>query len=505
PLVVIGVGDQVATKALPWLARIIGERTDASVSGIVSVLVFGAGTDYALLLISRYREELRRTPDRRRALAAAVASATPAILASATTVIFALLALLAAVLTSNRTLGIASALGIAIALLFGLVVLPAALACLPRGVFWPFVPRAEPAAVQGDFIERGLWWRIAVTVARRPMAALAGATVILLAMVAMLPGLRVGLSQTEVFRTTVESVTGQEILARRFSSGTSQPLKIIAASQAEERVRQLITETAGLTPAGRAETSTDGRLVAISASLEAEAGTAEADRTINRLRDALPTIEGADAIVGGAPASDLDKREANTRDNWVTAPLILTVVFLVLLVLLRSLVAPVILLATVVGSFAASIGAGSLALRVFFDSPALDSGVPLLAFLFLVALGVDYNIFLATRAREEATALGDSRAGMTRALAATGGVITSAGILLAAVFAVLGVLPVIALTQIGVIVGIGVLLDTLVVRTVVVPAFAHLLGDRFWWPVTPSPVTRSPVTRSPAPPDPSGG
>ena len=482
PLLVIGLGDQVVTTLMPWLARFIGQSTGASVSGIVSVLVFGAGTDYALLLISRYREELRKTPDRREALAAAVTGAAPAIIASATTVILALCSLLAATLVGNRTLGIASALGILVALVFGIVVLPAALACLPRSIFWPFVPVTASADEQRHPTRSGLWWTIAVGVARRPIALISGATVILIAMCSTLPGLSVGLSQTEIFRTQVESVTGQEALARHYDPGVSQPVTVIANESVQVQVQQAIATVPGAALTGRAETSLDGELVLVSISLESESGTSAADQTIERLRTSLAEIDGADALVGGAPARDLDQRQAYSRDNWVTVPLILMVVFLVLVVLLRSLLAPFLLLVTVVGSFAASIGAGAAMLRTVLDVPALDSGVPLLSFLFLVALGVDYNIFLATRAQEEAAATGSARVGMTRALASTGGVITSAGVLLASVFAVLGVLPVIALTQIGVIVGLGVLLDTLVVRTIVVPAFAHLLGERFWWP-----------------------
>jgi RND superfamily putative drug exporter len=234
--------------------------------------------------------------------------------------------------------------------------------------------------------------------------------------------------------------------------------------------------------AGPAETSDDGTLVKIAVQLAAESGTAEADRAVVALRAAVAAIPGAQALVGGTPAADLDTRDANLRDDRVISPLILLVVLLILIVLLRAVVAPVILVLTVVVSYAASVGAATFVLRYLLGIDALAANVPLLAFLFLVALGVDYNIFLVTRAREEIVENGDHRQGVLRALAATGGVITSAGILLAAVFTVLGVLPVIALTQIGVIVGLGVLLDTLLVRTVVVPAIALLVGRRFWWP-----------------------
>ncbi|MGW4527996.1 MMPL family transporter [Amycolatopsis sp. NPDC004378] len=482
PLVVVGVGDQLAANLLPWVARLVGERTDASVSGIVSVLVFGAGTDYALLLISRYREELRRTPDRRTAMAQALRGVTPAILGSAATVILALLTLLAAVLTSNRTLGISAALGVAVALVFGIVVLPAALVSLPRGVFWPFVPKLgsdEPA-------DTGLWARIASGVGKRPATVLTVAVLILGGCAAGLFTTKIGLSQTEQFRTPVQSVTAQNALARHFPAGSSQPVTVISASSAADAVTAGINGVDGVVNVGPPESSDDGLLTKLSVDLAAGSGTAEADRGVRAIRAALAEVPGADAQVGGAPAADLDKRDANLRDDAMIGPLVLAVVLLVLILLLRSLVAPVLLLLTVIASFAASLGAASTGLTRLLDIPALDANVPLLSFLFLVALGVDYNIFLVTRAREETIVLGDTRGAMVRALGATGGVITSAGILLASVFTVLGVLPVIVLTQIGVVVGIGVLLDTLLVRTLVLPAIALLLGERFWWPSRPS-------------------
>jgi putative drug exporter of the RND superfamily len=482
PLVVIGAGDQVVAKLLPWVAALVGERTDASVSGIVSVLVFGAGTDYALLLISRYREELRHTPHRREAMAAALRNAAPAVVASAGTVILALLTLLAAVLTANRTLGVAAAIGVGVALVFGLVVLPAALVSLPRGIFWPFVPRVGGQ----DPTTRGLWSRVAHAVGRHPARVLAGAAVALAVLTTGLLGTSVGLSQTELFRTEVESVTAQEALARHFPAGSSQPATVIVAAGAADRAVAAVQGLDGVAAVARPERSDDGTLTKLRVDLRDGSGTAGADDAVRQMRAALAGIAGGDALVGGAPAADLDKRDAYARDNRVVVPLVLLVVLLVLVLLLRSVVAPLLLLLTVVVSFAASVGAASIVLRHVLDIPALDAGVPLLSFLFLVALGVDYNIFLVTRARQEAAARGDTRAGMIRALGVTGGVITSAGILLAAVFTVLGVLPVIVLTQIGVVVGIGVVLDTLVVRTVVVPAIALLLGERFWWPARPA-------------------
>ncbi|GIJ69601.1 MMPL family transporter [Virgisporangium ochraceum] len=478
PLLVIGAGDQAVAKLLPWVARLIGERTDASVAGIVSVLVFGAGTDYALLLISRYREELRRADDRRAAMVAAMRGVAPAIVGSAGTVILALLTLLFAVLTSNRTLGISAAIGVAVALLFGLVVLPAALVSLPRGVFWPFVPKVDG----GGDEQAGLWAKIARGVSRRPVAVLMVSIVLLGAMSAGLFRTEIGLAQTEQFRTEVESVDGQEALGRHFPAGAAQPVTVIADAADAAEVTAVARGVDGVADIGRQEASTDGTLVQISVELTAAPGTPAADEAVRDLRAAL----NDGTLVGGAPAADLDQRDAQTRDNVVIVPLILAVVLFVLVVLLRSLVGPVLILLTVVASYAASLGAASLLLLGPFGFPALDTGVPLLGFLFLVALGVDYNLFLVTRAREETILRGDTKAGTVRGLAATGGVITAAGVLLAAVFTVLGVLPVIVLTQLGIVVGIGVLLDTLVVRTLVVPAIALTLGERFWWPAKPA-------------------
>ena len=338
---------------------------------------------------------------------------------------------------------------------------------------------AEPSAT-------GLWSRIAGGVGRRPATVLIVAVLALGGCAAGLLTAKVGLSQTEQFRTPVQSVAAQNTLAKHFPAGSSQPVTVISATAAGDAVVAGIQGAQGVATVGRPENSGDGQLVQRSVELTAGSGTAEADRTVEDIRTRLARVPGADAQVGGAPAADLDKRDANLRDDKVIVPLVLAVVLLVLMLLLRSLLAPVLLLLTVIGSFAASLGAATIGLTRVLDIPALDAGVPLLSFLFLVALGVDYNIFLVTRAREETTILGDTRGAMIRALGATGGVITSAGILLASVFTVLGVLPVIVLTQIGVIVGIGVLLDTLLVRTLVVPAIALLLGERFWWPADPA-------------------
>ncbi|GAA4961125.1 MMPL family transporter [Kineococcus glutinatus] len=488
PLAVVGIGDQVAASLLTILDRTTGIGIGPSTTGIVSILVFGAGTNYALLLIARYREELRHEADRHQAMRRALRSAAPAIVASAGTVVLSLLTLTAADLTSNRNLGIAGALGITTALLFGLVVLPAALVLFDRWLFWPFVPRVGSE----DPTRSGLWAKVARGVGRRPALVGTGAVLVLAALATGVVGQNVGLSQTQQFRERPESLVGQEVLAEAFPAGSGEPLAVMTTVERAPAVAEAAAAVAGIASArpGTAAGTAPGDVVQVDAVLEAGPGTEEADATIARLRTALDAAD-PDAVVGGTTATTYDTALAADRDQRVVAPLVLAVVLVVLVLVLRSLVAAVVLVATVVLSFAAAMGASRWLFDAVFDFPALDVSVPLLAFLFLVALGVDYNIFLTTRAREEAALRPGARGtaeGMAVALAVTGGVITSAGVLLAAVFTVLGVLPLILLTQLGVIVGVGVLLDTLLVRSVLVPALVTLLGPRTWWP---SPLART--------------
>lgn len=475
PLFVVGFADQLAAKVIAILSQYTDLAINGSTTGIVTVLVFGAGTNYALLLISRYREELHKYDDRFEAMSKALRGAGPAIAASAGTVVLALLTLVLASLRSNTALGLTAAAGVTIAAIFALLVLPAALVVCGRGLFWPFVPRVGQAGPEDG---KGFWARVGRGVVRRP-AVVATASVLILGLLALGGlGTKVGLSQAEQFRVEAESVRGLETLSKYFPAGAAGPAVILTEPAKAEQVLTTVSGTEGVAQARVAEQTAEQ--VSISAVLVAAPDTAEAFDTIRDLRERLD----GEALVGGTVATAMDTRDAARRDLTVIVPVILLVVFLVLVALLRALVAPVLLMVTVVVSFAASLGAGSWLFRNVFDYPALDNSVPLFSFLFLVALGVDYNIFLVTRAREE-TPLRGTRDGMVHALAVTGAVITSAGILLAAVFAVLGVLPVVTLTQIGVIVGIGVLLDTLLVRTVLVPALATLTDDRFWWPGRP--------------------
>jgi RND superfamily putative drug exporter len=498
PLAVVGVADVLAGRVVAALAEPFGVTVDASISGILSVLVFGAGTNYALLLVARYREELLTTPDRHAAMRTAVRSAGPAIAASGGTVALSLATLLLAELSGNRALGFACAIGVLVAIAFALVVLPAALVVCGRGLFWPFVPRASsgPTDADDEHVGRrvrdrprqGPWERLGRGVQRRPgrvaIAATAGIGVLCLG----LGGYAVGLSQTDQLLGDPDSVTAQRIVDESFSAGLTSQTIVLAPTSAVADVVQVVEGVDGVASASAREEA-DG-LTRVDVQLDAEPESDDASATVQALRDALRTDGGAvaDALVGGTDATAHDERTAAAHDLRLIAPIILAIVFAILTVLLRSLVAPVLLIASVLATFAASLGAATWLFTHLLGFPALDTSVTLYAFLFLVALGVDYNIFLTTRAREERLRHG-TREGMVRALSSTGAVITSAGVLLAAVFAVLGVLPVVALTQVGVIVCIGVLLDTLVVRTVLVPALVFLVGDAFWWPSRPLPGT----------------
>lgn len=499
PLAVVGAADALAARVAAAVAEPLGISLDASISGILSVLVFGAGTNYALLLVARYREELLREPERHRAMRTAVTSAGPAIAASGGTVALSLLTLLLASLSGNRALGLACAVGVVVAIVFALVALPAALVVCGRGLFWPFVPRASssdadgasdaartPHATAGGAPNhaaprRGFWDRLGRGVRRRPaivaVSAVAGVGVLCLG----LSGYAVGLSQTDQLLGDPDSVVAQRVIDESFSAGLTSRTTVLAPSAVADEATALASGTEGVDTATAGETA--GGLTRIDLQLSAEPESDDAFATIERLRTGYADAGGrlADTLVGGSDATAYDTKVAAQADVDLIAPIILAIVFAILALLLRSLVAPVLLIASVLATFFASLGASTWLFQNVLGFPALDTAVTLYAFLFLVALGVDYNIFLTTRAREEGLVHG-TREGMVRALSSTGAVITSAGVLLAAVFAVLGVLPVVALTQVGVIVCIGVLLDTLVVRTVLVPALVFLTGDAFWWP-----------------------
>ncbi|MEU1400322.1 efflux RND transporter permease subunit [Micromonospora zamorensis] len=506
PLAVVAATEQLTLRAVDTIVPAVGiNLQQGQVTGIASVLVFGAATDYALLLIARYREELRREEDRFAAMRAALRRTAEPILASGGTVILGVLTLLLSEQETNRALAVACATGVVFAMLSALFVLPAVLVLFGRGLFWPFVPR-----VGGPVREGRLWGRLGSAVERRPVVVAVLATLLLGGLALGGLGIRTGLSETEQFRAEPEAVTGAQTLARAFPAGSTQPVAVLTTPAAVRAVTDAATAVPGVASVRPGDA---GDAVAqVDVVLEAEPGSTASDRAIEALREAVaavpdsapPAAAGADApsgaIVGGSVAATYDSDEANDRDLRLILPIILLLVGAVLVLLLRGLLAPLLLVLTVIASFFASLGAAWLLFDHVLGFPALDSGVLLLAFVFLVALGVDYNIFLVTRAREDARSAG-TRDGMLSALRVTGGVITSAGVLLAAVFAVLGVLPLITLTQIGIIVCIGVLLDTLLVRTVLVPALAFILGERFWWPGR---ITRDPED-IPASPEPVAG
>jgi RND superfamily putative drug exporter len=473
PLIVVGLADRVAVVAATHTLDVAGLPWDGTTTGILSVLVFGAGTDYALLLISRYRDELRTTAVRHEAMAHALRRTAEAVLGSAVTVFLAVLTLLLSLTPATRGLGLACAVGVVVAAAFALVVLPAALVLFGRWVFWPMVPRhGDQAAVDADTV----FHRVGRLVARRPAGVVAGTLVLLTVLASGLFGMRLGLDEADQLLDRPEAVTAAERLAESFPAGTVEPTQVLTRADGEQ-VLASVEQTSGVGSA-RITASGDG-LTQIEAVVSAEPGSAASRATVERLRDSLADVP--DTYVGGNEAEAIDARAAAERDLKLIVPLILVMVLLGLTVLLRSLLGPVLLVLSVVATYVAALGASWWIFSAVFGFEAVEVKIPLFAFLFLVALGVDYNIFLVTRAREEAREHG-SREGMLRALTVTGGVITSAGILLAAVFAVLGVLPLVALAQLGTIICVGVLLDTLVVRTMLVPAIAVLLGDRFWWP-----------------------
>lgn len=478
PLAVVGVADFIAGIAARLVADAVGITLDGSVTGILSVLVFGAGTNYALLLIARYRDELRLNLDRRVAMSIALKGAGPAIIASGSTVALALATLLFGELSGNRSLGLAGAVGIVVAMAYALIVLPAALVVFGRWLFWPLIPRYGSA----DVVSKSPWGKLGRAVSRRPVVVAVAGFALLGVFAAGLSTLNIGLAQNDRFIVKPEAVLGQERIAESFAAGSTAPAVVIVPVDDVEAVLEGVLDVEGVVEATPGPSNDD--IAQVNVVLDADPESAESFAIIADLRLALDDLGDGTGLVGGIDAEGLDLRDAQQRDQNLVIPLILVLVLAVLIILLRSLLAPLLLLLAVVASYFSAVGIGSVLFTTVFGFPGVDTNVLLFTFLFLVALGVDYSIFLVTRAKEEVPMLGTSE-GMIRALAATGGVITSAGILLAAVFAVLGVLPLITLTQVGVIVCIGVLIDTLLVRTVIVPAMTFIAKDRFWWPRRP--------------------
>jgi RND superfamily putative drug exporter len=476
PLAVVGVADRLASVLATHVLELTGTAWDESTTGILSVLVFGAGTDYALLLISRYRDELRLEESRHVAMARALARTAEAVLTSAVTVVLGVLTLLLSLTPATRGLGLASAVGVVVAAVKVHVALPAALVFFGRWKKWPRIPRVgSPGTIE----TARLWNRVGGVVSARPVrvAVLATIGLVLVALPAL--GINTGLSQSEQFLDEPEAITAAQRHSESFPAGSSEPAQVL--SRTPEKDLLAAVEGSSVVDSARVTGSGDG-IVQVDAVLDAEPGTDAAGEAVEQLREDLAAADLPEpAYVGGSDATRIDADDAAGRDRQLVLPLILGLVLGALVLLLRSIVAPLVLVATVVATYAAALGLSWIIFTQVLGFGALDVGTPLLAFLFLVALGVDYNIFLVTRAREEAREHG-TREGILRALSATGGVITSAGVLLAAVFATLGVLPLVVLAQLGVVIFVGVLLDTLLVRTVLVPAIAVGLGDRFWWP-----------------------
>ena len=548
---------ELLSRSIGYGVSELGVTINGQSSSIMSVLVLGAGTDYALLLVARYREELHHTTDKHAAMRTALVSAGPAIFASAATVIAALLCLTLAKVNGTAGLGPIAAIGIACAALSMLTLLPALLTIFGRRAFWPFVPHTEETApAAGEVSERarrgivegsalgaivrvvlasllvfallplvllnwllrrlsgrrfpslivgpldravftpyeirrhrlehtadathGFWKRVGDRVARGPQRVMVGSLAVLLVLCGGFAFFSTDLTAEDSYTTEVESVEGQKLLSKSFPNGTTALTDIVVPQASEvPAVRESVAAVGGVEAvSGPVEQGAPGTLV--QATLGIEPYSTEAFDLVEPIRDA--THEASpDALVGGPTAIEFDVRDAAGRDSLVIPPIVLVVVLLILIGLLRALIAPLVLVGTVILSFLAALGVGYFVFDVIFGFPGSDPSLPLFAFVFLVALGVDYNIFLIARAREETIAHG-SRQGILRALAVTGAVITSAGIVLAGTFSVLASLPLVFLTEIGFVVAFGVLLDTFLVRSILVPAIALTLGDKFWWP-----------------------
>jgi len=467
----------VTAEAVVYLlAAHAGLTVNEESGAVLAVLVFGASTDYALLIVARYREELRRHDRRHLAMATALRRAGPAIIASGSTVVIALLMLSFAQLGSTKGLGPVLAIGVAVGMLAMLTLLPALLVIFPRGVFWPYKPTygsPEPTT-------RGVWARVGWSIAPRPRLVWITTAVILGVLALGLTGLKAsGLTNAQSFRGTPDSVTGETLLAAHFPAGAGQPVIVIGSPAAAGPLREAFAATPGI--ANVTPPVVRGGWVYLQGTLTVPPDGQAAYTTIDRVRAKVHAVPGAHALVGGNTAINLDIARAATHDNKLLLPLILAVVFIILTILLRALVAPLILTATVVLSFAAALGVSAFVFNHVFGFGGADNSFPLLVYVFLVALGIDYNIFLMTRVREEAHRR-DTRHGAITGLAATGGVITAAGFVLAGTFAALATLPSTFTTELGFAVAFGILLDTIVVRSILVTALNLDVGRWMWWP-----------------------
>jgi RND superfamily putative drug exporter len=462
---------------------------DGQSQGILSVLVIGAATDYALLLIARYREELHFTDNRFEAMRAAYKGVWEPILASGSTVAISLLVLLFSQLTNTAGLGPIGAIGIVVSMITILTLLPALLLIFGRWIFWPRVPENDG----DDHVMAGMWSKISNGIGRNPRKSWVITGVVLLGFALTSTTLKAdGIGTVDTFTGNPESVVGQRLLEKHFPGGEGDPTQIVVAADKINSVTAAIKSAPGVTqvvpmlstmpiagqPAPEVKV-VNGRAI-LNVTLDAAPDSVEAGNDIPKIRELAKTAD-ASALVGGTSAVYFDIRAANDRDNKTIIPIILLVITIILGVLLRSILSAILLLGTVVLSYFATLGVCALVFNHVFGFAGGDNSFPLFAFIFLVALGIDYNIFLMTRVREESAKIG-TRAGVIKGVTVTGAVITSAGIVLAATFAVLGLLPLVPLAQLGFAVAFGVLLDTIIVRSVLVPALVHEIGPKIWWP-----------------------
>lgn len=498
----------VALLSVWWLAKAEIVLLSGQTQGILFILVIGAATDYSLLYVARYREELKHTENKWDATGKALRGSFEPILASGGTVIAGLLCLLLSDLKSNSTLGPIASIGILFAMASALTFLPSLLYVLGRSAFWPRRPLYAPEAVEGAAATTGPWAWVARHVARRPRAIWLTTTIVLIFGALGATQLQAsGVPQSELVLGQSEARDGQEALGEHFPGGSGSPVYVLVDQQhASEAARTMwdngeigsVSATAQDSPTGSAPVDEEGDVqpafpggpsaepttidgqVLLQGTLAAAPDSAEAEQAVRDLRTELESVPG-EALVGGVTATSVDTNDTAIDDRNLIIPIVLIVILLILMLLLRSVIAPVLLVATTVLSFGTALGVSALVFNGIFDFPGADPAVPLYGFIFLVALGIDYNIFLMTRVREESLTHG-TKTGVLRGLTITGGVITSAGVVLAATFAALAVIPILFLVQLAFIVAFGVLLDTFIVRSLVVPALVYDIGPKVWWP-----------------------
>ena len=464
-------------------------KVDGQSQGILSVLVIGAATDYALLLIARYREELHHHQNRFDAMRSAYKGVWEPILASGSTVSISLLILLFSKLSNTAGLGPIGAIGIVSSMITILTLLPALLLVFGRWIFWPRIPRNDG----DDHVMSGPWSKVANSIGRHPRRAWVSAGVVLLLFAAASSTLKAdGIGTVDTFTGNPESVVGEKLLLKHFPGGQGDPTQVVVNAEKIAVVTAALKNAPGVTdvtpeldgiplpgkPAPQIKIVNNRAILNLT--LDKAPDSVDAGKDIPEIRR-LAHAADATSLVGGTSAVYFDVRTANSRDNHTIIPIILLVITLILGLLLRSIISAVVLLGTVVLSYFATLGVCALVFNHVFGFAGGDNSFPLFAFIFLVALGIDYNIFLMTRVREESQKMG-TRAGVIKGVTVTGAVITSAGIVLAATFAVLGLLPLVPLAELGFAVAFGVLLDTIIVRSILVPALVHEIGPKIWWP-----------------------